>query len=194
MMEPTGILCANCTHDLAWHHTNGNCKNACHCGGFVYSPELDGTREMAAENTRLDDALLATSNELTDATAQINELNEENRRLLAELEAAVHRAQEAEYAYTLLTKQADVNYKRAQAAEANLSRYQTVTVARRCKNEMACDGDGSGPGWCDHDAVWEIQRMGDDGSHYSYVCDGHLSDYQKWADGEGYAPLVFEND
>jgi len=88
MMEPTGILCANCTHDLAWHHTNGNCKNACHCGGFVYSPELDGTREMAAENTRLDDALLATSNELTDATAQINELNEENRRLLAELEGS----------------------------------------------------------------------------------------------------------
>ena len=40
------------------------------------------------ENTRLDSALLATSNELTDATAQINELNEENRRLLAELEAA----------------------------------------------------------------------------------------------------------
>ena len=33
------------------------------------------------ENTRLDSALLATSNELTDATNQINELNEENNLL-----------------------------------------------------------------------------------------------------------------
>ena len=40
------------------------------------------------ENTRLDDALAATAAELADATAQIQRLNEENRRLLAELEAA----------------------------------------------------------------------------------------------------------
>ena len=103
----------------------------------------------------------------------VTDLLHENRRLLAELEATVHRAQ---------------------MAEANLAKYQTVTVARHCKNEMACEGDGSGPGWCDHDAAWEIQRMEDDGSHYSYVCNDHLDDYQKWADGEGYAPLVFETD
>ena len=143
--------------------------------------------KLRTENTRIDNALLAASNELTDATAQIQQLNEENRLLLEQL-------QEAEYAYTLLTKQADENYKRAQTAEANLSRYQTVTVARRCKNEMACDGDGNGPGWCDHDAKWEIQRMEDDGSHYSYVCNDHLDHYQKWADSEGYAPLVFETE
>ena len=36
----------------------------------------------------LKDEMRALRTELTDATAQINELNEENRRLLAELEAA----------------------------------------------------------------------------------------------------------
>ena len=53
-----------------------------------YDALAEDYKRILAENTRLDNALLATSNELTDATAQINELNEENRRLLAELEAA----------------------------------------------------------------------------------------------------------
>ena len=160
------------------------------CGDYVHS----GLVVCEECSGILKDEMRALRTELADATAQIQRLNEENRRLLAELEAAVYRAQEAEYAYKLLAKQADENYKRAQVAEANLSRYQTVTVARHCKNATPCDGDGSGPGWCDHDAVWEIQRMEDDGSHYSYVCNDHLDDYQKWADGEGYAPLVFETD
>ena len=68
------------------------------CGDYVHSGLVvceecsgilkDEMRALRAENARLDDALLTTSNELTDATSQINELNEENKRLLAELEAA----------------------------------------------------------------------------------------------------------
>ena len=50
--------------------------------------EMDYVDWLADEKERLEETLLATSNELTDATAQINELNAENRRLLAELEAA----------------------------------------------------------------------------------------------------------
>ena len=50
--------------------------------------EMDYVDWLADEKERLEETLLAASNELTDATAQINELNAENRRLLAELEAA----------------------------------------------------------------------------------------------------------
>lgn len=62
-IELTGILCANCTHDLAWHHTNGNCKNACHCGGFVYKLELDCTKALRAEVARLTAELAAAREE-----------------------------------------------------------------------------------------------------------------------------------
>lgn len=48
-------------------------------GGLVVCEECSGI---------LKDEMRALRTELTDATAQINELNEENRRLLAELEAA----------------------------------------------------------------------------------------------------------
>lgn len=132
--------------------------------------ELLKTQE---ENNLLHDALTKLQARYDETEASLFQHMREKEAALAELEATVHRAQ---------------------MAEANLAKYQTVTVARHCKNEMACEGDGSGPGWCDHDAAWEIQRMEDDGSHYSYVCDGHLSDYQKWAGSEGYAPLVFETD
>lgn len=127
--------------------------------------------QLRAENARLESALADTAAQLTDA---------------------VQRAQEAEYNLHLMTKQADANYHRAREAEASLVKYQTVTVARRCKQEIICDGDGDGPNWCKKSAEWEVQRMREDGSDYSYVCTDHLSDYQKWADEAGYSPLVFE--
>ena len=46
-----------------------------------YDALTEDYKRILAENTRLDNALLATSNELTDATNQINELNEENNLL-----------------------------------------------------------------------------------------------------------------
>ena len=144
------------------------------------------------ENTRLDDALAATAAELTDATAQVLRLNEENRLLLEQLQESIHRAQEAEYNLHLMSKQADTFH--AENGRLRQQQERTTTIARPYSGGLDCEGDGSGPGWCNHDAVWEIQRMQDDGSHYSYVCDGHLSDYQKWADGKGYAPLVFETE
>ena len=143
------------------------------------------------ENTRLDDALAATAAELTDATAQVLRLNEENKRLLAELEAAVHRAQEAEYAYKLLAKQAGAFH--AENGRLRQQQERTTTIARPYSGGLDCEGDGSGPG-CENRAVWEIQDMQDDGSNYVYVCDRHLSDYQRWANSDGRSPLVFETD
>ena len=131
--------------------------------------ELLKTQE---ENNLLHDALTKLQARYDETEASLFQHMREKEAALAELEATVHRAQ---------------------MAEANLAKYQTVTVARHCKNEMACEGDGSGPG-CENRAVWEIQDMQDDGSNYVYVCDRHLSDYQRWANSDGRSPLVFETD
>ena len=54
------------------------------CGDYVHS----GLVVCEECSGILKDEMRALRTELADATAQINELNEENRRLLAELEAA----------------------------------------------------------------------------------------------------------
>lgn len=122
----------------------------------------------------------------------VEHLLSENARLAAAHEAAADELAEALYNLRLMTMQADANYKRAKDAEEQLRKYQIVTVARRCKSEMPCEGDDGAPGWCDNPAIWEIQAMHDDGSHYSYVCAEHLNDYQKWAHDDGRLPMVFE--
>ena len=147
--------------------------------------------KLRTENTRIDNALLAASNELTDATAQIQQLNEENRLLLEQLQESIHRAQEAEYNLRLMSKQADTFH--AENGRLRQQQERTTTIARPYSGGLDCEGDGSGPG-CENRAVWEIQDMQDDGSNYVYVCDRHLSDYQRWANSDGRSPLVFETD
>ena len=150
--------------------------------------ELLKTQE---ENNLLHDALTKLQARYDETEASLFQHMREKEAALAELEAAVYRAQEAEYAYKLLAKQAGAFH--AENGRLRQKQERTTTIARPYSGGLDCEGDGSGPG-CENRAVWEIQDMQDDGSNYVYVCDRHLSDYQRWANSDGRSPLVFETD
>jgi hypothetical protein len=143
--------------------------------------QLVENSKLRAENARLKQQLQAES------TAYYL-LRDERDSLADELAEAL-------YNLHLMTKQADAFYSENAQLREMVRKLRITTVARVYSGEpVDCEGDGSGPGCCEHAALWEVQTMDDSGSHHSYLCADHLSDYQKWAHGDGRLPMMFELD
>lgn len=145
------------------------------------------------DQLRTENARLAVEND--DLMGKILNEIDENARLTAELAAARDELAETEYFMGQTVAQADAFHSENAKLREMVRKLNITTVARRYTHgDMECDNDGSGPARCDNDVVWEIQAMDDSGSHYAYVCDAHLGDYQKWAHDDGRLPMVFELD